>query len=173
MECTYTHIKSCPKQQQQTSIPSVPISCVFAPFSMGPSVQASVTGAAQRRKQRRLRSWWRHEQQSIAVALGHVVAPLLTRTEEGQGRGGGERDEVHGQVPDDSSSPAGALPLVRRRAWRGAACQPGRAAAATGAGPEAHRGAHRRPCACCPHGADPRCSCAADGGTAARHPPFL
>ena len=29
---------------------------------------------------------------------GHVVAPLLTRTEEGQGRGG-VRGEVHGQVP--------------------------------------------------------------------------
>ena len=28
-----------------------------------------MTGAAQRRKQRRLRSWWRHEQQSIAAAL--------------------------------------------------------------------------------------------------------
>ena len=27
------------------------------------------TGAAQRRKQRQLRSWWRHEQQSIAAAL--------------------------------------------------------------------------------------------------------
>ena len=35
---------------------------------MEPSWQ-SWTGAAQRRKQRRLRSWWRHEQQSIAAAL--------------------------------------------------------------------------------------------------------
>ena len=40
---------------------------------------------------------------------GHVVAPLLTRIEEGQGLGGGERAELHGDDPDDSSSPAGAL----------------------------------------------------------------
>ena len=72
---------------------------------------------------------------------GHVVAPLLTRTEEGQGQGGGERVELHGQGPEDSSSPAGALQLVRRRARRRAACQLGRAAEAAGADPAAHRGA--------------------------------
>ena len=92
---------------------------------------------------------------------GHVVAPLLTKTEEGQGRGGGERYEVHGQVPDDSSSPAGALQSVRRRARRRAACQPGRAAGTAGADPAAHHGAA---CRNCSHGADPRCSCAAGGG---------
>ena len=55
--------------------------------------------AAQRRKQRRLRSWWRHEQQSIAAALATFTHPLSpTGTEDGQGRGGGKRDEVHGQV---------------------------------------------------------------------------
>ena len=50
------------------------------------------SGAAQRRRQRRLRSWWRDEQQSIA--LGHVSGPLWpTGTEAGQDQGGGgERD---------------------------------------------------------------------------------
>ena len=38
---------------------------------MDPSAQP-VTGAAQRRKQRRLRSWWRHEQHSIAAVLATV-----------------------------------------------------------------------------------------------------
>ena len=32
---------------------------------------------------------------------GHVVAPLLTRTEEGQGRGGGEQAELHGDDLED------------------------------------------------------------------------
>ena len=33
---------------------------------------AAFVSAAQRRKQRRLRSWWRHEQQSIAAVLATV-----------------------------------------------------------------------------------------------------
>ena len=82
------------------------------------------------------------------------------------------RDEVHGQVPDDSSSPAGALPALRRRARRGAARGFRRASAAR-AGPAAHRGAHHLPVACRSHAADSRCTCAADGGTAAGHPVFL
>ena len=43
-----------------------PFFCV--PLFMDPGEQPS-TGAAQRRKQRRLRSWCRHEQQSIAAVL--------------------------------------------------------------------------------------------------------
>ena len=34
---------------------------------------AALVSAAQRRKQRRLRSWWRHEQQSIAAVLATVT----------------------------------------------------------------------------------------------------
>ena len=33
-------------------------------------------GAAMRRRQRRLRSWWRHEQQSIAAVLATGVPPI-------------------------------------------------------------------------------------------------
>ena len=72
---------------------------------------------------------------------GNVVVPLLTRTEEGWDRGGGERVALHGQGPEDSSSPASALQPVRRRALRRAACQPGRAAEAAGAGTATHHGA--------------------------------
>ena len=61
---------------------------------MAESCWQPVMGAAQRRRQRRLRSWWRHEQQSIAAALatasGKVHAAngaprsqkLATRAEE-------------------------------------------------------------------------------------------
>ena len=51
------------------------------------------TGAAQRRKQRRLRSWWRHEQQSIAAAL----ATSLHHSSRGQrkARAWGEESELH------------------------------------------------------------------------------
>ena len=46
---------------------------------------------------------------------GHVVAPLSpTGTEEGQGRGGGERVALYGQGPEDSSSPADTLQPVRK-----------------------------------------------------------
>ena len=49
--------------------------------------------AAQRRKQRRLRSWWRHEQQSIAAAL----ATSLRHSSRGQrkARAGEEESEAH------------------------------------------------------------------------------
>ena len=51
-------------------------------------------------------------------------------------------------------------------------CSQGRASAA-GTGPAAHHGAHCRLRLLCAHGADPRRSCAADGGTAARRAPVL
>ena len=52
-----------------------------------------VTGAAQRRRQRRLRSWWRHEQQLIAVAL----ATSLHHSSRGErkARVGEEESELH------------------------------------------------------------------------------
>ena len=56
---------------------------------------------------------------------GNGDAPFVTRTEEGQGQGGGERVALHGKGPEDSSFPAGALQPVRRRARREAACQRG------------------------------------------------
>ena len=68
-----------------------------------------VTGAAQRRNRRRLRSRWLHEQQSIAAAL----ATSLHHSSRGQkkARAGAEESEIelHGHGPEDSSSPAGAL----------------------------------------------------------------
>ena len=75
-------------------------------FTMGPCGQPMSAA------QRRLRSWWRHEQQ---CGPGHAYSPLSpTGTEEGQGRGGGERVALHSRGQEDSS-PAGALQPVRRR----------------------------------------------------------
>ena len=71
VECTYTHIERCPKQQQQqqqqASDSGVP-TFVASPFLMDPSWQPK-SGAAQRRRGRRQRAAWRHEQQSIAQAV--------------------------------------------------------------------------------------------------------
>ena len=92
------------------------------------------------RRQRRLRSWLRHERMTVAVALAEMKHHTAPRDRRWPGPGGGERVEPHGEVPEDSSSPTGALQLVRRRARREAACQPGRAAGAAGADPAAHRG---------------------------------
>ena len=79
------------QQQQQASIPRVPLFC--GTFStMDPSGQPSST--AQRRKQRRLRSWWRHEQQSIAAALATFTHHSALR-EQKKARAGEEESEVH------------------------------------------------------------------------------
>ena len=67
--CGQTHaLTSSPKQQQhqQQQPPLFLVRHLFC--AMDPSWQP-VTGAAQRRRGRRLRAAWRHEQQSIAQAL--------------------------------------------------------------------------------------------------------
>ena len=59
-------------------------------------------GAAWRRRQRRLRSWWRHEQQTVAAVLAtfqHHSAPRGPRTAR---TGRGARDELHGHAPEDA-----------------------------------------------------------------------
>ena len=66
-------------------------------------------------QRRRQRSWWRHEQQTVAAVLAtfqHRLSP--TGTEEGQDQGGESREEVHGDDPDASSSPTRALQPVQR-----------------------------------------------------------
>ena len=68
---------------------------------MDPSWQP-VLSAAQRRKQRRLRSWWRHEQQSIAAALATFAHHSAPRGQKTARAGGGPRVEVHGGVPGDA-----------------------------------------------------------------------
>ena len=52
------------------------------------------TGAAWRRRQHRLRSWWRHEQQTVAAVLATLQHQCPTGTEDGQDRGGA-REELH------------------------------------------------------------------------------
>ena len=42
---------------------------------------------------------------------GHVPAPQRTAPGDGQGRGG-ESDALHGEVPEQPTPPAGALPVV-------------------------------------------------------------
>ena len=64
------------KQQQQASDSSVPsLSCgVFSKSNPGGRLMADrVSGAAWRRRQCRLRSWWRHEQQTVAAVLAMVT----------------------------------------------------------------------------------------------------
>ena len=60
---------------------------------MDPSWQP-VMSAAQRRKQRRLRSLWRHEQQSIAAALATYSHHSAIRGQK-TARAGEEDNEMH------------------------------------------------------------------------------
>ena len=66
---------------------------------MDPSWQP-VTGAAQRRRGRRLRAAWRHEQQSIAQALAAYTHHSAPRRQTMTRAGGWERVARHGQVPE-------------------------------------------------------------------------
>ena len=63
--------------------------------------QVDGDGAAKRRRLRRLRSWWRHEQQTVAAVLAtfqHHSAPRGPRTAR---TGKGARDELH-DAPEDA-----------------------------------------------------------------------
>ena len=76
------------------------------------SRQVDGDGAAKRRRLRRLRSWWRHEQQTVAAVLAtyqHHSAPRGPRTART-----GAREELHGYAPEDARSlpPGGWCPLL-------------------------------------------------------------
>ena len=63
------------QQQQQASDSSVPF-LLWCPFKSNPSgrlMADRASGAAWRRRQRRLRSWWRYEQQTVAAVLATVT----------------------------------------------------------------------------------------------------
>ena len=66
MLCTYTHSHTCQEQQQSC----LSQECLFLRhlLNMDLSEQPSWS-AGQRRRQRRLRSWLRHERMTVAVAL--------------------------------------------------------------------------------------------------------
>ena len=127
---------------------------------------ANASGAA-RRRQRRLRQWLRARASERRNGPGRDVAPHRpTGTEDGQGRGGGSRDALHGDGPDASSSPGGRHRVLRALRRRRGACQGFPAhpvwvsRGATGARSAAYRGAD---CRLCPYGTDSRRSCAAVG----------
>ena len=77
-----------------------------------------VSGAAQRRRQRRLRSRLRHERMTVAWPWQRE---RTTSHEDRQlpGLGCGRRVELHGHDSGPLHTPAGALQPLRRRAWRG------------------------------------------------------
>ena len=118
----------------------------------------------------------RHEQQSIQMALATVMRhSFKVHTEYGAVRGlktatraGEEGHEDKHDAPRRQKPPPPQpelFQLYEETARREAADRSGRAAGTTGAGSEAHHGAVWRTCS---HGADLRCSCAADGGPGGR-----
>ena len=162
------HEKGKIQQQQQQqhlsqACPFLRVTCCAMDLCGQPS-----SGAAQRRRGRRLGAAWRHEQQSIAAALATFTQHSALRGQKTARAAEEGHEDKHDALRRQKapSSVAGALQLVQRRAWRGAACQLGRASGATGTGPAAHHGAARRRRA---HGPDSGHSCATDGGPTGGH----
>ena len=127
--------------------------------------------AAKRRRDRRLRMHWRHEQLSSPSSQSWCWARDVQRStepEDCQGMGGGGERDVLRHGPDDSSSQCCSrrvLPIDARcgGGWRACsrwAAVTSRRGSAAGPGSAAHRGAERRR----RHVPDPRCSYAAEGG---------
>ena len=105
-------------------------------------VHGEHAGAVGVRRECRMRSFWRHEQMAIQMVLTSVQhhshgAPRSWNTATTARRGGeSPRDEVHGQVPDDSPSPGVSSTCTMRKTPRGAAV--------AGIASAAHCAAHRR-----------------------------
>ena len=118
-------------------------------------------GAAWRRRQRRLRSWWRHEQQSVAMALSAAAHHSFDKV-----AAGAKNDGLRAQKTDRAGEAAHRAPRRQKLFDEDTAgVRPGVHAE--------HHGAHCRFRLLCAHGADLRRSCAADSGTAARRAPVL
>ena len=117
---TYTHLKTLQNNNNRLRQVGDPFLCallVMDELSGQPN-----GGVARRRRERRMRSWFRH-----GMALATVLHPSYDRvhahrvrrstepehSHQGQGRGSERREELHGEVLEDSSSP-GVLPAVRR-----------------------------------------------------------
>ena len=140
-------------------------------------------GSAWRRRQRRLRPWWRHEQQSVAMALSAVAHHSFDRV------AGVQYDGLRAQKTDRAGEAANQA--LRRQKSKAAGeavffelfdeedtsgLRPGVLAELRSQEQvQRHTMEHIVEFVCCAPMVqiDPRCSCAADGGTAARHPPFL
>ena len=123
-------------------------------------------GAAMRRRQRRLRSWLKHERMTVAMALAeasHHTAPRGQRTARAGVWGHELNFTATVRDPPSPHTPAGALQPLRRRARRVAAGQDAYPVRAARAGSAAHRGPDRRRRSLV---TDARYSCAADGGKA-------
>ena len=102
----------------------------MAEFSCRPR-QVDGDGAAKRRRLRRLRSWWRHEQQTVAAVLATVThhsfgkvgtaSGVLRNMETATRTGNGEEFEAHytgkfRKTPPQGSRPA---PLPEVAGWQG------------------------------------------------------
>ena len=140
-------------------------------------------GAAWRRRQRRLRSWWRHEQQSVATALSAAAHHSFDKV-----AAGAKYDGPRAQKTDRAGEAANKA--LRRQKSKAAGdavffelfhedtvgVRPGvhRRASAAGTGPAAHHGTQLSTLSA----VRPWCRfstllCAADGGKAARRAPVL
>ena len=65
---------------------------------------ANASGAA-RRRQRRLRQWLRDERLSVAMALAECQHHSAPRGQKKARAGGGAREDVHGEAPDEAPPP--------------------------------------------------------------------
>ena len=126
VECIFTSIIQTRVQQQQQQQGSEGVRVSFCvTVLLSPVVDMSLHGehgAAWRRRQRRLRSWWRHEQPSVAMALSAAAHHSFDKvaagekydgskgTEDGQGRGGCEQSSAETEV--QSSWGCGVLRVV-------------------------------------------------------------
>ena len=95
----------------------------FVPLAVDMSLRVDgACGAAMRRRQRRLRAQWRHEQQTVAMVLAtvghHSFGPAANATPRGQTTGNSAVEEVVNATHDaQRGPPLGVRPGILVEPW--------------------------------------------------------
>ena len=149
---TTTATATATTQAYDSSVP-IFLWCLFKSNPSGRLMADRASGAAWRRRQRRLRSWWRHEQQTVAAVLAMV-------THHSHSKVGTANAALRGQKIGTSTGvgPAEYFDLSSDDGRPTAGIHVGALAAGDGSETQWHR---------VRAGPGSRCSCAADGGTVA------
>ena len=143
-------------------------SCVGDRLCMAETSWRPVMGAAQRRRQRRLRSWHGHEQQIARIALATFAHHSALRGQK-RTRAREEDNEVH-FTATILANPPHQPELFSLYEEEPGGRRPASLAEPPGPQERIQRRTVEQPAELAP---DPRCSCSADGRTAGGQPPFL
>ena len=110
------HQQQHQQQQQQQHQHKAHAGCTLwvifcCAFMWSTRVEHAAAGSAQRRRERRLRAWLRHERMTVAMALAESQHHTALRGQMTARARGGAREVLHGRAPGEAPPPGGWHPV--------------------------------------------------------------